>query len=120
MDARITITALGGDSAREVTDRLVDALDAIRWTFTNDGSELSLPRLVTAAEPGAMKYRAEDSGHEWEAELVAVEGNSRDPFGDSKADFLRRLRRILNNDELCAEAMLAEVGELVNGEEAER
>ena len=105
------------------TDHLADKRDSIeavaevaeevftsglRWSLCNAGSSQYLPRLWGEAQAeGCRLAITEDAGHCW---------NSKTQVTDKcfeEDSLVRRIYKILTNEEMCAEAMLAEIGELI-------
>lgn len=121
MKARIIID-IDTDSTHKEPDS-IEALERVienaftnelRWSLLNPGSSLYLARSWAEAQlEGARVAIVKDAGPCWFAEVKLGD------LGYCERDTTRDdIRRILEDEDLCAEAMVAEIGEIVNREEA--
>lgn len=87
----------------------------LRWSLLNAGSSQYLPRLWAEAQAeGCRLAITEDAGNCWQSKTQVT-----DKWFEQDL-LIANIRRVLTNEELCAEAMVAEIGELVNREEVEQ
>lgn len=121
MKARITIN-IDTDSgcpepdSAETVERVVESVFAgdLRWALLSAGSSLRLARLWAEAQANGCRLAiTEDAGHLWTARAEITDKGC---FPQDTT--LDDVRRVLTSEELCAEAMVAEIGEIVNREEA--
>lgn len=85
----------------------------LRWSLLNAGSSQYLPRLWGEAQAeGCRLAVTEDAGHCWNAKAQITDKWFEEDF------LVTDIRNILTNEEMCAEAMIAEIGELVKKEGA--